>query len=122
MRRLRGVGVGTLLNYSVEAEQGDDDLAPALVEVARENVRDTIRAIEVCGQENKRLGLKANEVGSAWIAIKLVRLLVPKVLRCKEQTNRMVSFCRPVSRIPRCCFTHRMRFLTCAPLEAPLTT
>lgn len=76
IRRLRAAGVGTLLNYSVEAEQGDDALAPALTEVARENVRETIRAIEVAGEENRRLALEgagSGAVGSTWIGIKLVR-------------------------------------------------
>jgi hypothetical protein len=100
IRSLRSQDIGTLLVYSVEvahdeSEGHGDNPQPVsdeeiLIETAAlsgidlakpksarrvdadDHVAETVRAIQVCGQENLSAVSLPGEIGSTWVAVKLV--------------------------------------------------
>jgi hypothetical protein len=87
MQRLRRAGIGSLLNYNVEVQEPEEPpggFTAAQVAANQQaalkggwaNVEETIRAVQVCGEENARELAQTGGAGSAWIAIKLVSSLL----------------------------------------------
>lgn len=87
IRELRRREMGTILNYSVEVSHEESESAGGSIAVigadgmtanrraAEARVLETIDAIEVSGVENKKIvqASGGKEVGSTWLALKLVR-------------------------------------------------
>lgn len=74
MQELRGRGVGTLLNYSVEV---DEEHAPKAVvsyssKESTAEMKELLRAIEQAGEFERSMKAKTGRAGETWLAVKIV--------------------------------------------------